>query len=508
MRNKTLVILTTVLLCAAASQICSASSSADAAALVRAVRESENWIHHADSLLIHMESKWTNTGTAVVADCNSCVESEDACSVPATKQNSLPQAGPMEKGILEYAIDGTRVRFLDEQPPRWRKLKVWDGKQLIAHETYFANNRQSYQLNWTAQGSFDEFMAYHTSWPRSQPHSFWWDLKDVDELLCYYGRPEEFVLTGRSNYRGTDCCVLEFNPTEVRSLVEGQSYRCDSAALSGDDYGFIGQARGLADQSYRWYVGAADHHLYGIVWLIGKEPHTEHWMSDYKEVAAGCRLPMTQGYELYGQDSNGERCLYGRRELKVLEVRVNETLPDDLFQIELKKGIQVVDSRSGRAVRYTYEPDPPELVGKALPAFEDIKLGPACEHANNGKTLVCFWDVQQRPSRHCIRKLADEAKNLAEHGVGIVAVQASKVDEKLLDGWLREHKVAVPVGVISGDVETTRYAWGVRALPWLILTDGQHVVSAAGFGLHELANKVEAVSDGQRPPLRAAKLMP
>lgn len=506
MRNNTLIILTTVLLWLAASQMCLASSDVDAAALVRAVRESENWIHHVDSLLIRMESKWTpasagasssprqrGTGMAVVAGCNSCVESEDECLVPAPKPNRLPQAGPIEKGILEYAIDGTRVRFLDEQPGRWRKLRVWDGKQLIAHEISLPDNRESYYLNWTAQGSFEQFMAYRTSWPKSQPHSFWWDRRDVDELLSYYGRPEEFVLTGQGSYHGVDCY----------------------------------------------------------------KPHTEHWMLDYKEVAPGCWFPMTQGYELYDRDDGGKLDLLAQRHLRVLEARVNERLPDDLFQIELQKGVQVIDSRSGRTVHYTCEPDPPELVGKALPAFspreinflcrltwgpqarksafgeapprgsaisrgEDIKLRPACEHANNGKgfpkrerlrlgapkTLVCFWDVQQRPSRHCIRKLAGEAENLGEHGISIIAIQASKVDEKLLDDWLQEQKIALPVGVISGDVETARYAWGVRALPWLILTDREHVVSAAGFGLHELGSKIEAVSDGQRPPLRAAKLMP
>ena len=535
MRNNTLIILTTVLLWVVAGQMCSAGSDVDVAALVRAVRESENWIRHVDSLLIRMESKWTpasagasssprqrGTGMAVVAGCNSCVESEDECLVPAPKPNSLPQAGPIEKGILEYAIDGTRVRFLDEQPGRWRKLRVWDGKQLIAHEISFPDNRESYYLNWTAQGSFEQFMAYRTSWPKSQPHSFWWDRRDVDELLSYYGRPEEFVLTGQGSYHGVDCHTLEFYPKELRGIMVGQSHRCDSGPQDRDEYGYIGEVRGLADQSYRWYVGTKDHRLYGLAWLISKKPHTEHWMLDYKEVAPGCWFPMTQGYELYDRDDGGKLDLLAQRHLRVLEARVNERLPDDLFQIELKKGVQVIDSRSGRTVHYTCEPDPPELVGKALPAFEDIKLRPACGHANNGKgfpkrerlrlgapkTLVCFWDVQQRPSRHCIRKLAGEAENLGEHGISIIAIQASKVDEKLLDDWLQEQKIALPVGVISGDVETARYAWGVRALPWLILTDGKHVVSAAGFGVHALANKVAAVSDGQRPPLRAAKLMP
>jgi hypothetical protein len=413
----------------------------------------------------------------------------------------------MPTGILEYAIDQARVRFLDEQPQRWRRLKVWDGKQLITHEKSFLNNRESYNLNWTTQGSFDELMAYQTSWPKAQPHSFWWDRKDADELLSYYGRPEEFVPTGRYTYRGVDCYALEFYPKDLRGIVVGQSHRCDSGPANGNEYGYIGEVRGLADQAYRWYVGTKDHRLYGLVWLISKKPHVEHWMSDYEEVAPGCWFPMSQGYELYERDDGGEPYLLARRDLKVLEARVNEKLPDELFQIELKRGVTVVDSRSGRTTRYTYEPEPPQLVGKVLPQFEDIAVELSAEQANNGKTLVCFWDVEQRPSRHCIRKLAEQAKNLADQNVTIVAVQASKVDAKVLNEWVEQYNIPFLVGMVQGDAETTKYSWGVRSLPWLILTDHKHVVCAEGFGLDELSNKIAKVIDAERRDLTTAKLV-
>ncbi len=513
-----------ILMCAFPIPICPAKSDPDPADLVRAVRESENWVHNVDSLLIRIESTWIKTPTeagAVAVGCSSSTESGDKCSVAVPQPRQIAQVGRVAKGILEYAFDEARVRFLDEStegdPPvaGRRRLKVWDGKQLIGHEISLgsrqagslANKQETYYLNWTAQGSFEEFMAYQTSWLRAQPHSFWWDIKDVDELLCYYGRRGEFVLTGRSNYRGTDCYVLEFYPTEVRGIVDGQSYRCDSAAISSDEYGLIGEARGLADQSYRWYVGAKDRRLYGLVWLIGKKPHTEHWMSDYREVAAppvAGWFPMSQGYELYGRDTNGEPCLEARRELKVLHVRVNEKLPDGLFQIELKKGVQVVDSRSGRTTRYTYEPEPPQLIGKVLPDLEDILVGASLEQARNGKTLVCFWDVEQRPSRHFIKKLAEQAKNLAEQDVTIVAVQASKAEQSAiggLDEWLEKNNIPFLVCQAGGDVEAIKYSWGVRSLPWLILTDRKGVVSAEGFGLNELATRIADLIDAERRDL-------
>ena len=43
-----------------------------------------------------------------------------------------------------------------------------------------------------------------------------------------------------------------------------------------------------------------------------------------------------------------------------------------------------------------------------------------------------------------------------------------------------------PAGMVAGDDEKTRFAWGVKSLPWLILTDREHIVSSDGFTLAEL----------------------
>jgi len=47
-------------------------------------------------------------------------------------------------------------------------------------------------------------------------------------------------------------------------------------------------------------------------------------------------------------------------------------------------------------------------------------------------------------------------------------------------------KIAFPVGAISGDVDELRFEWNVQSLPWLVLTDREHVVQAEGFGMTEL----------------------
>ena len=100
--------------------------------------------------------------------------------------------------------------------------------------------------------------------------------------------------------------------------------------------------------------------------------------------------------------------------------------------------------------------------------------------------LVCFWDMQQRPSRNCIMRLAKQAQQLNQKGITVVAVQASKIDENALNEWVKKNNIPFPVGMVQDDVEKTKFAWGIRSLPWLILTDKQHAVQAEGFSINEL----------------------
>jgi hypothetical protein len=103
--------------------------------------------------------------------------------------------------------------------------------------------------------------------------------------------------------------------------------------------------------------------------------------------------------------------------------------------------------------------------------------------------LICCFDMDQRPSRSCILQLAKRAEELKRKEVFVVAIQASKVDEDKLNEWIKKNNISFPMGLIQGDEEKTRFTWGVRSLPWLILTDKKHVVRAEGFALTELDNK-------------------
>ena len=134
------------------------------------------------------------------------------------------------------------------------------------------------------------------------------------------------------------------------------------------------------------------------------------------------------------------------------------------------------------------------LTGKQLPDFQDFNIDLSPADANEKMLVVCFWDMNQRPSRNCILELSKRAQELKAKDIVIIAVQASKVEINALDKWVSENNIVFPFGMIQGNMEQTRLAWGIISLPWLILTDSRNHVRAEGFSLTELDDKIDGVN--------------
>jgi peroxiredoxin len=133
-------------------------------------------------------------------------------------------------------------------------------------------------------------------------------------------------------------------------------------------------------------------------------------------------------------------------------------------------------------------------VGKPLPEFERIKFNLSEEQIKDKAILLCFFDMDHRSSRNCMRQLSKRAKEPATKDIAVIAIQASKVDEEKLNDWIKKNNIPFPIGMVQGDEEKIRFTWGVRSLPWLILTDKKHIVRAEGFSIFELGNKYKLAS--------------
>jgi protocatechuate 3,4-dioxygenase beta subunit len=223
-------------------------------------------------------------------------------------------------------------------------------------------------------------------------------------------------------------------------------------------------------------------------------------VDDNNKPVAGARISSygdNQPYRNTQTDIDGkfalEKVCAGR-----IRVSADKTMATRLYgYIETEGGatdVRIVISERSTSPRY--EPKrPPSLVGKPLPELKEVGID--LTSAGGKKLLVCFFDMEQRPSRHCITQLIKQAEQFKDKGVVIVAVQASKIDKNALDEWAKESKVPFSIGMIQDDAEKARFAWGVRSLPWLILTDTSHTVVSQGFNVGDLNSRPG--QGGQQP---------
>jgi hypothetical protein len=88
-------------------------------------------------------------------------------------------------------------------------------------------------------------------------------------------------------------------------------------------------------------------------------------------------------------------------------------------------------------------------------------------------------------------QLAKQNDALAAKGVAVAAVSVSTGDDANPQGWAKQNQIPFPVGTIQGDKDEVFFTWSVKSLPWLILADSSHAVTAEGFAPAELAHKLE-----------------
>ncbi|MCJ7543250.1 MAG: carboxypeptidase regulatory-like domain-containing protein [Phycisphaerae bacterium] len=148
------------------------------------------------------------------------------------------------------------------------------------------------------------------------------------------------------------------------------------------------------------------------------------------------------------------------------------------------------------------EPKPASLIGKPLPDLAAVGLGEAAQAAAGKGVLVCFFDMDQRPSRRTVLALAAKAAELEAKGLAVVLVQSAAVEKDRLDAWLAEQKVPFPAGMVPGAADKARAArrqWGAVALPWMILTDAQHKGVWEGSSWTDLEARLAAPGASSAP---------
>jgi hypothetical protein len=141
------------------------------------------------------------------------------------------------------------------------------------------------------------------------------------------------------------------------------------------------------------------------------------------------------------------------------------------------------------------QPRVASLLHEPLGKLDEFNIDFDPEKVKGKRILICFWDMNQRPSRHCMIQLAKRAEQLNNNSVITVAVQASKIEVETLNQWVKKYNIPFPIGMVQGDAKKACFDWGVKSLPWLILTDKQHVVQAEGLGIEEIVDKIKNIEN-------------
>jgi hypothetical protein len=190
---------------------------------------------------------------------------------------------------------------------------------------------------------------------------------------------------------------------------------------------------------------------------------------------------------------------------------------EDVGEFTWQPGAEFVVDNNCRVVRN--DPDKNLLpivkaldVGELAKKYQLVPVGPA---GKAGRTLLCFWDVDQQQSQQLMRTLGDRQDELAKEGVSIIAIEASGVKTEEAHSWARKNELSFPTGAFYAFFEKTdrekddllyllkarklrretisdlKMAWRIDRLPWLILTDHEHIVTAEGFNLEELNARIK-----------------
>jgi thiol-disulfide isomerase/thioredoxin len=513
----------------------------DPAALVRQVRQRESWIERVDSIELKALIRWQHTPRGVEHR-----RRELEAQFPNVDVAGFRDLRVGTRQVVEMAYDKARVRLRVEQVGDSEDLRIWDGKRFVLRSRYdespdrngiLIDREPERQLPWVVWSHFDSF--------RSGAHRFWWNgPKQQAEVAALTAKPEDFAYEGTAEFRGTKCHVVSHwdswtslyiavDDGSVRGMRSGAQTtrklkRSFIELLRRKGY----QVQDEAD-SERVSAGIPRNELAAIFRAGASEltrlidPCFEYWLSDEKEVAPGCWLPMTQGMRLFQVDDDGNAFESQRHDLKIVEVKVNERLRDSLFAIEFKEGEQINDQTSEPPVSYRYKKNmsladwativaegkeraalrnarkkkPASLLGRdafEFPASASwLSSKPLSKKDLAGKIVILhFWAEWSGPCRNDLVALAAQHKKNAKDVV-VIGVHPPGSELEVVKKITKEFELGYPICIdVAAPDDTTTWgalheAYGVSRIPHSVVIDRQGQIAAAGALADSLARATE-----------------
>lgn len=507
-----------------------AADGPSAAELVRSIRRQEAWVDRVESLWIKASVAWERTPRGIAKRRRELQQ-----QFPGQNLDAMPDLRPMGAQRSELAFDQTRVRTRDLWPWGVDDLRVWDGKRYLGQDHYEKTpERDGYLISPSPEqrlhGVFNNLSCF-----RASAHLSWWiPPKDHEESIRLMGAPEDFAYAGHETFDGVECDVvcawgiwhryyISIADGRLRGVKEGTQTRPDFVQKLLTF--FEGEGRVFRDERAlgEWFKSlepdearAVNRRLAARMGAL-TEPIFEFGLADYKEVAPGCWLPMTQTCIIRFIDEDGSNAIDLKKVIKITDIHINERLPDSLFSIEFREGARVHDETHNPPLKYRYKPSFTREEWAAIVAegkthaardkARERKLSaligrPAPEFPLNatwlngkplkwsdlaGKPVVLdFWAEWCAPCRNDLPTLSALHKKRADNGVIIIGVHppGSDVDaiRKVINDFdlgyatcidVRPFEQAAGWGEFSGQL-------GVDRIPFAIFVDSQGKIAATG----------------------------
>ena len=513
-----------------------ADPEVDAAALVRRINAEEFKIHDFDSFSIRMETVVTRTPELIEKGRAELTTKFPKMEISEKRFSNLR---PRVTGYVDFSYDLKRLRFHRFEQDVSLDLRVWDGEKEIYHSKYFTHEQE--QFGFVLLDGMKQLGYYFYNqglpWLEVGIHPFWW--KNSERGSFYRPFPDDFEVVKEDECEGKACYVVAnvwSHPTELSRVFlwigkeDGRLYGKFVPRDLDDTRNILDQMSGgmFAKGKYKeWYSTLS----YSEQDLIGKRVFEKEFpgvnvrpttfFDDYREISPGFFIPYVVRVVAYPTpaDHLPLDVPYYEKINRVLDVKVNPTLPDELFRIEFQEGVDVADQRMTPTLHYKYksnmtkedmeaalaarqkqieewaarEKDYKRSIGQKATEFKKASVWFNHSPINfekdlKGKiVLLDFWDVNCGPCYNDLALLSDLKLEDNKSGVQLIGVHCSMKSKEEIQKVLDAQKIKYPVCTdfyapwekmaLRGYLAKS---YGVPFMPFAVVIDADGKVAEAG----------------------------
>ena len=521
----------------------------DVIALIKEIRQSEQWFSQVSSLQVQLNETTIRTSQGIAKERDRLGK-----LYPSRKEfDPAIYTGlqPQEYELKQFMFSPKRILYESRRTDGRYSLSFWDGKQEITASGSDSDHITSYIFSDKSGRTVGQRVLNNMIWPRSSVQSNWWREIDTQRATqMRMGPIEDFKLAGRKDFRGIECYVLETRAGFIKWYVGVEDHllhgivarRLKDVNNEKQVMLDIAKSRGQKLKSKsEFYVWRGKQPLelrneinreYYAALISDTRPIAEIFMLDYKQIEPGKWFPMTQGAQWYLKepDENGKYILKETRTLSINQIKLNEPLQDDLFEIDLIEGVEVSDNRFDVPLSYAYEPNMPiekwdviltdarknfgrqdkwdenrnELIGKVAPEFPKSKWlnsDALSMQELRGKVVILeFWSITCAPCRTVMPKLNELHKKVDESGIVVISVHTASKDFKSIEDFANKYKLKYPIYI---DTLSNSFlpSWGrivefykILGIPHAFVIDRKGVIAGQGE-LNEVVRIAEGLLD-------------